>query len=190
MDVFARPLFHLWKYKIRSRLEFLDDEALKCGVFHGCFQTTDITGFRIHPKLVVNISLETAEHLIVGFHSSVGNAIQFSFAASTRPSSSTGMRSTSPAARSTASCSTALIMTRSAFVQEMASAMASLAPLVKMTSPSQSNAVAIRLRASSKAARAARPSPWGDEGFAQSAKALAMASRASGSIGMVAAVSR
>jgi hypothetical protein len=56
-----------------------------------------------------------------------------------------------------------------------------------MTSPSQPNAAAIRARASSNAARAALPSLCGEEGLAQRAIASAIASRAAGMTGIVAA---
>ena len=73
---------------------------------------------------------------------------------STCPSAPTG-KWFDPVTANTASCSTALA---TAAVPLSPSAIASLAPLVRMTSPSQSSAAAIRLRASSSAKRAALPS--------------------------------
>ena len=67
---------------------------------------------------------------------------------------------------------------------------ASLAPLVKITSPSQPSAALIRQRAPSSAARAARPAPCGLDGLAQSSNPRSIASRAAGSSGVVAAWSR
>ena len=64
---------------------------------------------------------------------------------------------------------------------------ASLAPEVKITCPLQPIAAAMRRRASSNRARAARPSAWGLDGLAQFAIASIIASRAAGSIGVVAA---
>ena len=91
------------------------------------------------------------------------------------------------AALNTASCSTALTIWRVALAQVSARAKASLAPLVKISSPCQPRLALIRARASSKADLALRPSAWGLEGLAQSAKPASIASRASGLSGLVAA---
>ena len=104
-----------------------------------------------------------------------------------RPSAPTGMIVPRPA-RSTASCSTASRGTSPR--PRSPSAIASLAPLVRMTWCGQSSAAAIRRRASSSAARAARPSACGEDGFAQRVMPSATAAIACGRIGVVAAWSR
>ena len=93
-------------------------------------------------------------------------------AASDRPArrASTGSTPRPRAARSTASCSTA--ETTAARADRSASARSPAPrsrPQVKITSPAQPSAAAIRARASSSAARAARPSACGEDGLAQRA---------------------
>jgi hypothetical protein len=106
-----------------------------------------------------------------------------------RPFSSlpSGTTSAPGAARNTASCSAAETSRRSAFARPRASASASLAPEVKITSPLHPNAALIRARASSSAARAARPSACGLDGLAQISQPCRIASAAAGRRGVVAA---
>jgi hypothetical protein len=92
-----------------------------------------------------------------------------------------------PAWRKAASCSTGEIAAKGCTQRCMAMASASLAPLVKITSPCQPSAALTRSRASSSAARAARPARCGLDGLAQSANPSSMAERATGNKGVVAA---
>ncbi len=92
--------------------------------------------------------------------------------------------------RSTAGCSIAEAMRGPALARAMTISIASVAPEVKIKVPSQPSAAAIRRRASSMAARAARPSSWAEEGLAQPSQAARIAAAASGRIGVVAAWSR
>jgi hypothetical protein len=78
-------------------------------------------------------------------------------------------------------------MKLAALAREKTRPIASVAPEVKTSVPSAPSAASIRRRASSSCARAARPSAWGDEGFAQVSQARRIASAAAGRIGVVAA---
>ena len=72
-----------------------------------------------------------------------------------------------------------------ALARRMTISIASVAPEVKMSVPSQPSAAAMRRRASSIIARTARPSAWAEDGFAQASQAARIASAASGRIGVV-----
>ncbi len=85
----------------------------------------------------------------------------------TSPSASTGRITAPSPARRTASCSTAETIRRPATARAITVAIASLAPLVNSTVPRQPVRSAIFARAASNAARAARPSACGEDGFAQ-----------------------
>ena len=100
----------------------------------------------------------------------------------TRPDASTGSASLTQAA--TASCSIAAPCNPR---PASASAAASVAPEVKITSaPSAPSAAATCARAFSTAARAARPSAWTLDGLPTISIAASIAARASGRIGAVA----
>jgi hypothetical protein len=114
-------------------------------------------------------------------------SIASSAARSTSPSLPTGTTPASPPARNAASCSTAVISRRGAVVRPRAIPSDSLAPLVRIVSPRQPWAAAIARRASSSAARAARPSRCGDDGLAHRSNPFATAARAAAVIGVVAA---
>src|SRR3546814_3272521 len=83
--------------------------------------------------------------------------------------------------------STVEVTIRRAFARVRAMAMASLAPLVKITWSRQPSAAALRPRAPSSAARAARPSACGDEGLAPLSAPGHIASRPFGNVGVGAA---
>ena len=108
-------------------------------------------------------------------------------AAATTPSDATGTMKASGATRWMASCSTEEARRASASVRDNAIASASVAPLVKIRSYCQPRAAFSLARASSSAARAARPSAWGEDGLAQRPIASAIASRTEARIGVVAA---
>jgi hypothetical protein len=106
------------------------------------------------------------------------------------PSPRTAICRASGALLSTAGCSTAETMKSPALARSKTSEIASVAPEVKISVPSQPSAAAIRRRASSSFARTARPSACGEEGLAQASQAARMASAACGRIGVVDAWSR
>ena len=101
------------------------------------------------------------------------------------PSAADGDLPRSGALRSTAGCSIAETMRGPALARRMTISIASVAPEVKIRVPSQPSAAAIRRRASSIAARTARPSAWAETGLAHSIAGGAIASAAAGRIGVV-----